>query len=238
MKPELAQLIALQQADSRIKQLEANLATIPQRRADIEKEFDSRASEIKTLENRRDGALQKRRQLEREIEENRIKATRAERNLMAAKRTEDYTAAIREGDIVRKAIIKLEEQVLEQMVIIEETEAALSLHAPEITRLRAELDQNLATFAALVEDEKAEIVALRDSRGDLLKNIPTSALRTYQRLSTRLRDGVAVAEVRNGACAACFMSVRPQALSEIRRADAVIVCEHCTRILYIVPEAD
>jgi predicted nucleic acid-binding Zn-ribbon protein len=237
VKPELAQLIALQQADNRIKQLQANLNAIPQRRADIEREFELRASEIKALETRRDEARHKRRQLEHEIEDNKTKAARAERNLMAAKRTEDYTAAIREADTARKATTKLEEQALEQMATIEETEAALATHAPEIERLRGALKQNLTAFEKLIESERVEIISRQESRAEILKNIPVSALRIYERLSTRLRDGVAVAEVRNGACAACFMSVRPQAMSEIRKAEVITTCEHCTRILYIVPEA-
>ena len=102
MKAELAQLIALQQADNRIKQLTADLKAIPQRRAEIEKEFDLRASEIRELETRRDEAQSERSLLNLEIEENKTQAARAERNLMASKKTDDYTAAIREADTARK----------------------------------------------------------------------------------------------------------------------------------------
>jgi predicted nucleic acid-binding Zn-ribbon protein len=236
VKAELAQLIALQQADNRIKQLTANLNAIPQRRAEIEREFDERASEIKELEARRDAARQARRQFELEIEDNKTKAARAERNLMASRKTEDYTAAIREADIARKQIAKLEEQILEQMVAIEETDAALAERAPETERLRAELDTNLAAFAQLIKDEETELAQRRRERAQMQQEVPAATLKTYDRLVSRIRDGVAVAEVRNGACASCFMSVRPQALSDIRLGETVVTCEHCTRILFIETE--
>jgi hypothetical protein len=236
VKAELAQLIALQQADSRIKQLTANLKAIPQRRAEIEREFDERASEIKDWESRRDEARQTRRRLEQEIEDNKTKAARAERNLMASRKTEDYTAAIREGDTARKEITKLEEQILEQMVVIEGSEEALAERAPEVERLRGELEQNLAAFEQLLKDEETELAQRRAERERLGREVAPSTMKTYDRLVTRLRDGVAVAEVRNGACTACFMSVRPQALSEIRLAETIVICEHCTRILYLSPE--
>ena len=54
MKAELSQLIALQNADTNIRRLQAEIESIPERRAEIEKEFDQRASEIRALEMRRD----------------------------------------------------------------------------------------------------------------------------------------------------------------------------------------
>ena len=237
MKPELAQLIALQQADNRIKKLTADLQAIPRRRAEIEKEFDLRASEIREIEARRDEAQAARRGLAADIATNKTQAERAERNLMASKKTEDYTAAIRETDTARKNIAKLEEQSLEQMGVIEETEGQLAERAPEVARLRAALDTNLTAFDKLIKKEEAELTACRKEREKLGKEVPAPTLKTYDRLVARLRDGIAVAEVRNNACSSCYMSVRPQALSDIRLAETIVTCEHCIRILYILPDA-
>ena len=57
----------------------------------------------------------------------------------------------------------------------------------------------------------------------------------YARISARIRDGIAVAEARNRSCSACFMSLRPQVMTEIRRGAEVITCDNCGRILYYVP---
>lgn len=236
MKPELAQLIALQKNDSRIKYLQTNITNIPSRRAEIEKDFATRAAEIQDIENRHATAVKERRRLETEIADNKTKASRAERNLMASRKTDDYTAAIREADVARKNIAKLEEKVLEQMVAVEETEAKLQERAPEIALLRAELDKNLAAFEALIQQEQAELETLRQERETMRQNVAAPTLRTYERLVNRLRDGVAVAAVRKGACTSCFMSVRPQAMSELRTAATIFTCENCTRILYLEQE--
>ena len=53
MKAELQQLVALQNLDTSIRKLQAELEAIPQRRAEIESEFDQRAFEIKADENHR-----------------------------------------------------------------------------------------------------------------------------------------------------------------------------------------
>ena len=56
MKAELQQLVALQTLDTSIRRLERELESIPERRAEIENEFDRRASDIRALENRRGNA--------------------------------------------------------------------------------------------------------------------------------------------------------------------------------------
>jgi hypothetical protein len=55
----------------------------------------------------------------------------------------------------------------------------------------------------------------------------------YDRLAQRSRDGIAVAEVVNGSCSACYMSLRPQAYLNVKRGDEISLCENCARILYV-----
>src|SRR5204862_6262093 len=84
--------------------LQAEIESIPQRRAEIEKEFDQRAFEIRAMEEKRDAAFHERARVEKEIFEQKQRAERADRNLMAAKKPDEYTAAIREADAARKQI--------------------------------------------------------------------------------------------------------------------------------------
>ena len=56
MKAELQELVALQKLDTTIRTLQKELEAIPQRRAEVESEFDQRAFEIRALENSRDEA--------------------------------------------------------------------------------------------------------------------------------------------------------------------------------------
>ncbi len=236
MKAELAQLIALQNADTNIRRLQTEIESIPERRAEIEREFDQRAFEIRGLEERRDGARHERTRLEAEIFEQKQRAERADRNLMAAKKPEEYTAAIREADAARKQISAFETQVLEQMEISEQAEKDLTERAPEVEKLRGEME---ASFKAFDEQVKAQQKELEDARADrerLTKELPKAMSALFNRISARIRDGVAVAEARNGACTACYMALRPQIMSQVRKGDEVITCDNCNRILYYAPE--
>jgi hypothetical protein len=235
VKAELQQLVALQTLDTSIRRLQAELEAIPQRRAEIEAEFDQRAFEIRALENRRDEARHTRVRLETEISDQRTRAERAERNLMSSKKQEEYTAAIREADAARKQISTLETSVLEQMEAFEQAEAALNERADEIASLNSDRETRLQTFDADTAEQANKLAKERAERERLVNELPKALSLLYTRISARIRDGVAVAEARNGACMACFMALRPQAMAEVRRGEEVVTCDNCSRILFYVP---
>lgn len=235
MKAELAQLIALQNIDTTIRKLHSEIEAIPERRAEIEKEFGQRAFEIRALEARRDQSRHERARLETEIQEQRTRAERADRNLMSSKKQDEYTAAIREADAARKHISTLETQVLEQMEIFDQTEKDLKERAPEVEKLGAEMAERFAAFDEQTRTQADEVAAFRSERERLLSSLPKSMSSLYNRISARIRGGIAMAEARNGACTACLMALRPQVMAQVRRGEEVITCDNCNRILYFAP---
>ncbi|HYE14030.1 MAG TPA: C4-type zinc ribbon domain-containing protein [Pyrinomonadaceae bacterium] len=237
MKAELEQLIALQNADTTIRKLRAELEAIPKRRAEIENEFDQRAFEFKALEDRRDAARSARAQLDKDMAEQRARAEKAERDLMSSTNSKAYEAAIREADAAKKHISEIETKILEQMEAAEQAEKSLAEREPEFSRLRGERDERLREFEAQTRAQSEEIEALIAERQRMLDSLPPAARSLYNRISTRIRDGVAVAEARNNSCSSCFISLRPQVMAEIRRGEEIVICDNCNRILYYVPPA-
>jgi len=237
VKAEIQQLVALQNLDTTIRRLQEDLEAIPQRRAEIEKEFDQRAFEIRALENSRDEARNARARLETEVSEQRIRVERAERNLMSSRKQDEYTAAIREADAARKLISALETQILEQMETLEKAEESLKERSEEIASLNSDREARLLAFDDETRQQAEKLAGDQAQREQLLSVLPKAMGALYNRISKRIRDGIAVAEARNGACMACFMSLRPQAMAEVRRGQEVITCDNCNRILYYVPDS-
>jgi len=121
------------------------------------------------------------------------------------------------------------------MEIFEQAEAALKERAGEIASLKSDREAKLKAF----DDDSGTIgerlATARKEREELFANLPKQMSGLYARIRARIRDGVAVAEARNRSCTACFMSLRPQVMAEIRRGEEVITCDNCGRILYYVP---
>jgi predicted nucleic acid-binding Zn-ribbon protein len=232
VKAELEQLVALQNADTGIRRLQAEIESTPKRRAEIENEFDQRASEFKELEQKRDAAREARAQLDKELAEQRVRAEKAERDLMSSNNSKSYEAAIREADAARKHISELETKVLEQMEAADAAEKTLTEREPEFSHLRTELDERLKEFEVQNTSQAEELEGLRRERERLFATLPPALKGTYQRIVSRIRDGVAVAEARNGSCSACFIALRPAVMTQIRRGEEIIICDNCNRILY------
>jgi predicted nucleic acid-binding Zn-ribbon protein len=154
---------------------------------------------------------------------------------MSSKKPDEYTAAIREADAARKQISALETQILEQMEQLEQAESSLQERAGEIASLNSDREAKLKAF----DDETGTIgdrlAIARTEREEVFASLPKPMSALYSRIGARIRDGVAVAEARNRSCSACFMSLRPQVMAEVRRGEEIITCDNCGRILYVAP---
>lgn len=236
MKLELEKLVELQKTDTNIRRLKKSIQTADQRRASIEQEFEQHAFEIREIQNRSENAKKERADLEKQIAEAKSQLEKADRNLKNAQDQKQYETAMRDADVLHKRISTLETEVLEKMGVIEEVEKVLSERSEEIAGLEGNREKAIAEFEAEISQNKAELASESEKRAKVFDTLPKNLASVYDRLAQRSRDGIAVAEVKNGSCSACFMKLRPQVLVEIKMSDQIITCESCTRILYIVSE--
>lgn len=236
MREELAKLIDLQKTDTNIRRLKNTIETADQRRAAIEQEFEQHASSIREIQSRRDKAQTERAELENQIAENKTYLERADRNLKHAQNQKEYETAMRETDALQKQIGALESQVLEKITATEEIEKILEERAEEINGLEAKRETALSEFDAEIASARDEFASETARRQEVFVTLPKNLAAVYDRMAQRSKDGIAVAEVVNGSCSACFMSLRPQMQLEVKRGDQIITCENCARILYIQPK--
>ena len=232
MKSELEKLIDLQKTDTNIRRLKKSIETAEERRAEVEQEFEKHASSIREIQTTRDDAAALRADLERQIAEAKTSLERANRNLKTAQDQKQYEAAMRETDILQKGISKLETQVLEKMTEIEETDKVLEERAEEINSLESNKNAAIRDFETELAANKREYEAETNIRSTRFADVSPRFASVYNRLAQRSRDGIAVAEVVNGSCSACFMTLRPQMQVELKTSDQVMTCESCSRILY------
>jgi hypothetical protein len=236
VKAELEKLINLQITDTNIRRLKQLLETAEKRRADLEQEFEKHAFSIREIQDRRDRLNAERADLEKHIAENKTYLERAERNLKHAQNQKEYETAMRETDALQKQIATFETQVVEKLTGIEEVEKELTERADEINTLDSKRDAALSEFDAQLEKDRAELTEAEARRQEVFATLPSNLAAVYNRLAQRSRDGIAVAEVVNGSCSACFMALRPQMLVEVRRGEQIVTCESCTRILYVATD--
>lgn len=233
MIAELDKLIELQKTDTNLRRLKQLLETAATRRAEIEQEFEQHAFSIREIQTRGEDLKAKRVDLEKQIDENKTYLERAERNLKHAQNSKEYETAMRETDALQKQIAAFETQVVETMEALEGVEKELEERSEEINTLDGKRVAALDEFDKTVAADKAEFDSETAHRQAAFATLPARLAAVYDRLTQRSRDGIAVAEVVNGACSACYMHLRPQVQLNVKKGDEIIVCESCSRILYL-----
>lgn len=91
----------------------------------------------------------------------------------------------------------------------------------------------MAEFEKAIKSDQKEFDSETKHRATAFVTLPDRLAKIYDRMAKRSRDGIAVAEVVNGSCSACFIQLRPQVQLNVKKGDEIIVCESCTRILYL-----
>ena len=233
MKEELAKLVDLQVTDTNIRRLKRSIESAQERRASLEQEFEQHAFSIREIQKRRDDLNAERAENEKQIAENKTYLERADRNLKHAQNQKEYETAMREIDALQKQVGVHEAKVVELMAAVEEVETELSSRAEEINTLDSKRAEALAAFDAEIDRDRAELETETVKRESVFVTLPAQLAAVYNRLAQRSRDGIAVAEVVNGSCTACNMSLRPQMNVEVKKGEQIITCENCSRILYI-----
>lgn len=235
MNSELSHLISLQDVDVEIKRLTEEVESLPARRDELERQFAESVREHLAVKRELEDAQAARRRLEVELEHEQQKHQKFKNDLMKATNEREYTTAVREIDVARKAVGALETEVLKVMERVEKLEAQVAERAPEMESRRVEIDSQLKDWLATADGNQQRLDALRAERAARMQALGPAARATYERLS-RMRSGFALAEARDYSCMACRMKIRPQVFADIRRGDSIITCESCGRILYFKGE--
>jgi uncharacterized protein len=233
---ELGLLISLQETDTEIKRCNAEIASLPARRAAIEDSFAVSAQEFLALKAEFDGAVAERRRLEEDVAAEQAKHEKFKSDLMKATNEKQYSTAVREVDATKKTISTLETEILKLMEKIEKLEAQVNERSPEIEVKRAEVNQQIQAMTASVNADQEKLATLTTERAVMIGKLSPGTRATYERVA-RLKSGLALAEARDYSCTACRISIRPQAFNNIRRGDQIYECENCGRILYFKGEA-
>ncbi|MDQ3012492.1 MAG: C4-type zinc ribbon domain-containing protein [Acidobacteriota bacterium] len=231
MNPELSQLISLQDVDVEIKRLKSEIDSLPARREQLEGQFATENREFLNLKQQADDAQSKKRSLEEELNDEQQKLEKFKTDLMKATNEREYSTAVREIDVAKKAISALETDVLKLMEQIEKLEAQINERSPDIEAKRIALDGQLAEYDSLAKANHKKLKKLIVERTPMVNTLSTETRATYERMS-KIKSGLALSEAIDYKCLACRMTIRPQVFNDIRRGETLITCENCGRILF------
>jgi uncharacterized protein len=163
--------------------------------------------------------------------------TRSESHQKEIKTQKEYQAVSKEITGARKLIAELEDQILQKINAMEEINAEIARNEAELAELEGNIAEQQEEVQKKVDALQSGISVDAATREETLKVLPASVLKRYSRLRDQ-RKGVAVVEAKEGNCMGCNMHLPPQLYNTLFRADDVITCPHCQRILVMLAELE
>lgn len=234
MNKHLNELIELSKLDLAIDSYTPQLEAADKKVAKVQKKIDTVQSELDALNS--------------DITENEAKVKTFEEQLRllndqlssnATKLKEISTekemkALSLEEDIAKEKMTFANEEI-ERLQGINETKKELLTEANEkLSGLQTEFDSVNETASAEkadIEKSKGELFVKRE---ELSRDIEQKVLAFYEKI--RIWAGnTAVVPVKKQACYGCYMKLNDKTYSEVIKADEIVNCPHCGRILYIEP---
>ncbi|HHE06021.1 MAG TPA: hypothetical protein ENK90_02745 [Epsilonproteobacteria bacterium] len=234
MNKHLNELIELSNNDKAIDSYTPQLEAADKKVAKVQKKIDAAQAEL-------DG-------LNADITENEAKVKTFEEQLALlneqlssnAKKLKEIStekemkALSLEEDIAKEKMTFANEEI-ERLQGINVTKKELLEEASQkVSTLTAEFDAvNKEVLAEKVEIEKAKS-ELFTQREKLSRNIEQKVLAFYEKI--RIWAGnTAVVPVKKQACYGCYMKLNDKTYAEVIKADEIVNCPHCGRILYLEP---
>jgi len=234
MNADLERLIALQRLDSAAQDAEKRLADEPERQKAIDARLDEQRQLVNQAKEHLTASQNARRALEKDVSVHQGRLSKFREQAMAVKTNQEYHAIQHEIAFAQSEIKGIEDQILERMLEADELTAALKRAEAALTAEQKACDADRRALAAEQVELKGRLERVRNERQTLVSALAPAAFATFE-LVARRRNGVALAEAREGVCTICHVRLRPQIFNTIRRNDEIIQCDSCSRILYFVP---
>ena len=231
MTAEIELVTQIQALDTKTATLEKEVANLPKHVAQIEK---SLVHHIRQLEADKAALLanQKgKKSLEDDIKVNDQKISKFRDQTLQAKNNEQYKAFQSEILFAQKEISKCEDSILELMGQSEALEGAVKKAEAALKQEKQQVDAEKARVQERTAVDQKQIAGYQAERARLAAELTPQTLATYERIKKK-RKGIAIAEITNGRCSACMITLRNQYLQDLRKSEQIMTCESCGCILY------
>lgn len=224
-------LLALQDVDTQIYELEQELKDIPRRKAEEMKKLRSEQNSLfsaqndlrKTESRAADFAFQA-----KAVSESDDALQKQQGSLTNSRQVEAINVQLAANKAKQD---ELESKQISAMDAIPEAQSRVEAAKARVDEASAALTSFFEALDQRLEEAKTRLAELHAEREELAKNVRPQYLRIYDRLRIKRRPTV-VPLTDNDCCGGCHLAQPPSVRHLIKRDNALVTCEMCGRILY------
>ena len=231
MHPELEQLLVLQDRQQKIKQIQAEIKTLPLQRKSLESQLAASAASVEALKQKARQVEMDRKKLELDVGTRAESISRLKTQQYQTRKNDEFQAMGHEIERYENEIRKLEDGELELMIQADKLKAEIEIEERKakatkesITRQMTDLEEKSKTLEGRQEE-------LSKERAELVGKIDEDLLGRFERLFASKGDAAVVA-LEHEVCTGCHMKVTTATAMQVRAGKEIVSCEQCGRILY------
>lgn len=231
VKEKLTQLYGLQKIDSKLAEIEILKGELPIEVSDLEDEIIGLETRITKLQESIDD-------IETEVGNHKANMAESEKlierynsQLDNVKNNREYDALTKEIELQNLEIQLSEKKINDTKGGKVVKEEALEKAKERLDGKKKELDNKKVELEKIISKTEKEEAKLKKQSEKAKKAIDERLLKSYLKISSSYRNGLAVVTVNRGACGGCFNRIPPQQIIEIGISKNIIACEHCGRVI-------
>ena len=231
MNFQLSLLVQLQQLDLKLHDLEKQQQRIPQRLQAVQLPVEQARKRLEELKTLQETIAAERRSSEQDLSAHESHVHKMRERLNELKTNKEYQAHLFEIEMAHKKKDALEERVLLAMEQGEEKRKEWEEVEKLLQDLTQTLEQEKVELDALSGKLTDEITRTEQEKNGLLTSLEKRVYHRYSMLKSSLKL-VVVATVQGETCQGCQLQIPPQLVASVKRADELLTCPYCHRILY------
>lgn len=231
VKATINLLIALQEKDTALDALRGKAEAVPLTIEEKKGSINAIRARIEDVKKELTQFLLKRKQKEVDLASKEAEIRKHSTELNAVKTNDAYKALLVEIESGKQDKSVLESDILELMDRADKESAIVKEEEKKIKQEEGIVQAEVSKLEGELNGLRAEIDKLEAERAEFVKQIPEDVMYRYDNIR-RSRNGIAIAQIEGENCSGCHIVVRPQLINEICKAQDIIVCDSCSRILF------
>jgi hypothetical protein len=228
---ELEQLLILQDRAQKIRQVEAELRSLPLERKSLDSQVAAASASLEATKDRARHVEVEKKKLELDVGTRNESITRLKTQQYETRKNDEFSAMGREIERYQNEISALEDQELELMVQADVLKAQIAAEERQAAAAKDSIAKQIANLEAKQITLTDRLEELKREKEELAARVDEDLLDRFNRLFASKGDAAVVA-LEHDVCTGCHMKITTQTAVRVRGGKEIVSCEQCGRILY------
>jgi uncharacterized protein len=230
--PDLEQLLIIQDRQQKIRQIQAEIKTLPHQKANLDAQLATSVAGVEALKQKGRQVEVDRKNLELDVGTRSNSIAKLRTQQYETRKNDEFAAMGNEIQRYENEIKKIEDDELELMMQADKLKAELVEEEKKAGATKESISRQLVDLDEKSKTLEARLQELTKERAELATKIDEDLLDRFDRLFESKGDAAIVA-LEHNVCTGCHMKVTTATVMHAKAGKEIVSCEQCGRILYV-----